>query len=481
MVVSKRASSFVASTRVDSDCDVSPVSHQWPFIESEVRRILGSCHIFSSGSEVVLCDSKVTKWLRVLSTLHSRMGRMSAGNQIMVCGSGMLPHYITNHSLGDIAACEMIKAIDEAVERVLMEVYIFDDSRLAARFVTALVNASRRGCRVTLVVDYVGSFKFPSLYLNELTKYGVEVLTFNPVTDRNLAVGTFPFRNHKKVLIVDNRIAFCGSMNISADSTTPMMGGNGNFYDVNIRACGPVVCDFVDIFKRTLEMTDYDISNIRCTPATPIEGGVIVQVLESDVSRIRRRTGIQSYLSTLISNVGCLHIYLVMLTLLCMFLGSFSYVFIDALTVTQKRISEQTLHKFKVFMTTQEHCHGKYMIVDDLWSSVGSFNWDRWSSRRNLEVSVSVFDPITALQLKSLQQKKEKKSIEYTKQDCLNRPIMLKCFDALIHKLIRFSSRNCFDGLSSAEFKAKFKKAFIRTFIDDNASQIVAISNMASV
>ncbi|EDO06152.1 hypothetical protein BBOV_II001960 [Babesia bovis T2Bo] len=95
MVVSKRASSFVASTRVDSD--VSPVSHQWPFIESEVRRILGSCHIFSSGSEVVLCDSKVTKWLRVLSTLHSRMGRMSAGNQIMVCGSG------------DIAACEMMK------------------------------------------------------------------------------------------------------------------------------------------------------------------------------------------------------------------------------------------------------------------------------------------------------------------------------------------------------------------------------------
>ncbi|KAG6440146.1 hypothetical protein BBOV_II001945 [Babesia bovis T2Bo] len=86
MVVSKRASSFVASTRVDSD--VSPVSHQWPFIESEVRRILGSCHIFSSGSEVVLCDSKVTKWLRVLSTLHSRMGRMSAARQLTLSYPG---------------------------------------------------------------------------------------------------------------------------------------------------------------------------------------------------------------------------------------------------------------------------------------------------------------------------------------------------------------------------------------------------------
>ncbi|GBE61746.1 cardiolipin synthetase [Babesia ovata] len=411
-----------------------------------------------------------------------------------------------------------------------MEVYIFDDSPLAAQFVRALKNAAKRGCEVILIVDYVscarqhpifeqiGSFGFPSLFLNELSKHGAKVIVFNPFMDRRLAVGTMPFRNHKKILLIDNDVAFCGSMNVSVDSASDKMGGNGRFYDINMRLRGPAVCDLADVFKRTLAMTSYKLEDLQpCKTPSPIDGGVIVQVLESDMFRLTRRNGIQSSLATIISNAEQ-NVYLTTsyfyppgflrrsLLSACkrglqvhMLLSGNSdvpgdinatlhvlrkFFVCSRIYTSYKGIQRKRFEKtndFKVFMTTKEHCHGKCIVVDDLWSSVGSFNWDRWSSRRNLEVAVGVFDPVTAMKLKSLQTEKEKEAVEYTRADSLDRPRLLKIFDSLLYKLVRFSGRNCFDGLSNDGFKSRFKKAFIRTLIDDKAAELIALCNMAGV
>ncbi|GFE54520.1 cardiolipin synthetase [Babesia ovis] len=502
MVVKQSPRSVVQPCTRSYEWNDIPRSHQWSFVEGEARRILKSYNSYVIPPSFALNVTEVTKWVRILSVLAGRLGRMSGGNEVLVC---------TN---GDISANKMLDAIDKAVERVFMEVYIFDDSPLAARFVTALKNAAKRGCKVILVVDYVsfktlflillqiGSFNFPTLYHNELTKEGVEVLTFNPVGNRKLAVGTLPFRNHKKILLIDNHTAFCGSMNISMDSTSQEMGGNGRFHDVNVQLRGPVVCDLAEVFKRTLEMSSYNTEELQCIPINPIEGGVVVQVLESDVSSLKRRTGIQSSLATVLSNAE----HSVYLTTSYFYPPGFLRRSLSAaikrnvdihmllsgnsdipgdinatMHVLRKFFKKKAQDNFKVFMTTKEHCHGKYIVVDDVWSSIGSFNWDRWSSRRNLEVSVGIFDPHTARKLKDLQHEKETESIEYTRESSLQRPIMLKLFDSFLHKLVKFSGRNCFDGLSSNGFKSRFKRAFLRTFVDDNAGEIIALSNMAGV
>ncbi|ORM41406.1 Cardiolipin synthase B [Babesia sp. Xinjiang] len=489
-------STFLGSSTPKSINEPSgvPRSHQWSFIEAEIRRILLGSKSSKIPPDAELSNPEVAKWIRILALLYGRLGRLSGGNKVFVCDNG------------DVAAREMLSAIDSATERVLMEVYIFDDSPLAARFVTALKNAAKRGCKVTLIIDDVGSLSFPILYHNELYKAGVEVLKFNPIANRKLAVGSLPFRNHKKVLVVDNHTAFCGSMNISKESTSHNMGGNGRFYDVNICLHGPVVCDLSDVVKRTLAMSSYKLDDIgQCLRADPVEGGVIVQVLESDMSRVTRRNDIQSSIATILSNAEH-NIYLttsyfyppgfLRRSLLAvkrrdveirMLLSGNSDIPGDinaTLHVLRKffrKRAQQTTNNFRVFMTTKEHCHSKYVVVDDVWSSVGSFNWDRWSSRRNLEVSVGIFDPETATKLKNLQRYKENQSVEYTRSQSLNRSMPLKIFDSLIHKLIRLSGRNCFDGLSNHGFKFRFKKAFIRTFIDDYAGELIAMSNMAGV
>ncbi|CDR95042.1 phospholipase D active site motif family protein, putative [Babesia bigemina] len=479
-----------------------PVSHRWVFISSEIRRIISGSLLRTPTLATDSITPEVTKWTRILSQLNERLGRMSGGNDV-VCSNGV--------PLGDQTATEMLNAINSAKRRVWMEVYIFDDSPLAAQFVRALKNAAKRGCEVILIIDYIGSFGFPSLFLNELSKHGAQVIVFNPFMDRQLAIGTMPFRNHKKILVVDNDIAFCGSMNVSVDSTSSKMGGNGRFYDINLRIRGPAVCDLANVFKRTLAMTSYKVEDLQpCVPPSPIEDGVIVQVLESDMFRLSRRNGIQSSLATVISNIEHAvkaeqNVYLttsyfyppgfLRRTLLSackrglqvhMLLSGNSDVPGDinaTLHVLRKffRKRFEGANDFKVYMTTKEHCHGKCVVVDDIWSCVGSFNWDRWSSRRNLEVSVGILDPSIAVKLKSLQMEKEKEAVEYTRADSLNRPTLLKIFDSLLYKIVRFSGRNCFDGLSNDGFKSRFKKAFIRTLIDDKAAETIALCNMAGV
>lgn len=465
------------------------------YIAAEIRNILTRFNTENPEDAVDLSEREFTKWVQIISLLANRFGRLSGGNEVSVCKNG------------NDATREMLRAIQSAKDRVWMEVYIFDDSPLAARFVKALKDAARRGCEVVLLIDYIGSFNFPNLFKNELEKDGVKLHVFNPFTGKKFAVGTMPFRDHKKILVVDDHTAFCGSVNISKDCAGVEMGGNDRFYDLNVRLRGPAVYDLAEVFRDTLKMT----SNGACVLKSlkrpdPIEGGVLVQILESNMSRLTRRNGIQSSLANIISHAER-EIYLTTSYFyppgflkrslfaakrrnidLHMLLSGNSDIPGDINATLhvlrkffRKRFSHPLQNNFRVFMTTREHCHSKAIAIDGLWSSVGSFNWDRWSSRRNLEVSVSVFDPVTARRLKQLQLSKENESVEYTSAHIASRPRVLQLFDCLVYKLVRLSGRNFFDGLSNDGFKFRFKKAFIRTFIDNNAGEIIAMSNMAGV
>ncbi|KAK1442622.1 cardiolipin synthase like protein [Babesia gibsoni] len=464
-------------------------------IHDEIQKIIARSGVESLSEPIFPTSKEITKWANILSLMSTRFGRLSRGNQIHICQNGTE------------ALSQMLDAIDRAKERVWLEVYIFDDSPLAARFTKSLQNAARRGCEVVLVIDYIGSLSFPDLYQNELEKHGVKLHIFNPFTGRRFAVGSMPFRDHKKILIVDDHTAFCGSVNISKDGGTEEVGGNGRFYDLAIKLKGPAVYDLAQVLKGTLKMTPANLHTLKpLKRPDPIEDGVLVQILESNMSRRTRRNGIQSSLEAALSQAER-EIYLT---------SSYFYPpgFLKRSLINAKRKGlslhmllsgnsdipgdvNATIHvlrkfyksrfegppnsDFKVFMTTKEHCHSKAVVIDGLWSSVGSFNWDRWSSRRNLEVSVGVFDPVTANKLKQLQTCKERESMEYTAADVASRPRFLQLFDSFIYKLVRLSGRNFFDGLSDDGFKFRFKKAFIRTLIDDHAGEMIAMSSMACV
>lgn len=129
----------------------------------------------------------------------------------------------------------MLEAISRATRTVRLEVYSFAQSRVGARFVAALVRAAARGVDVRVVIDGWGSARSAAAIAAELAAGGCTVRIYNRLLA--VLVGRVG-RNHRKLLVVDDEIAFFGGINIGdenvSDDTRP------GWADLAVEIRGPV-------------------------------------------------------------------------------------------------------------------------------------------------------------------------------------------------------------------------------------------------
>ncbi len=104
----------------------------------------------------------------------------------------------------------MFSALESAVSSVSLEMYIMADDETGSEFRDRLVGAARRGLQVRVLVDAWGSWNLPDSFWDGLRAAGGAVRWFRP-----LSKGFLPFRNHRKLLLIDDTIAFLGGLNIS--------------------------------------------------------------------------------------------------------------------------------------------------------------------------------------------------------------------------------------------------------------------------
>ena len=131
----------------------------------------------------------------------------------------------------------MLAAIDAARETVHLEVYAFALDATGERFVEALSAAARRGVRVQVVVDGVGSALDGRRLETQLGSAGAQLRIFNPL--RMLLLGRFR-RDHRKLLLVDDQVAFVGGINVGDEYGAPLPGGEGGAWaDLAAEVRGP--------------------------------------------------------------------------------------------------------------------------------------------------------------------------------------------------------------------------------------------------
>src|ERR1019366_369646 len=106
----------------------------------------------------------------------------------------------------------MLAAIEAARESVCLETYTYAADSLGKRFLDALVRARQRGIRVCVLIDALGSIGLAASFWKPLRAAGGEVRQFNP-----LALNRFGMRNHRKLLVCDERVAFVGGFNITSE------------------------------------------------------------------------------------------------------------------------------------------------------------------------------------------------------------------------------------------------------------------------
>lgn len=169
---------------------------------------------------------------------------------------------------GDEAYAAMLAAIDTASRSVRLETYIFQDCEVGQQFRQALARAAQRGARVQVLVDALGSIELSATFWQPLLEAGGEFRWFNSFHLQRIS-----FRDHRKILVCDEAVAFVGGFNIAAESQGD--GVNRGWRDVGLMITGTLarelVAAFDDMFARA-EFRHRRLSRLRKTSARKAAG-----------------------------------------------------------------------------------------------------------------------------------------------------------------------------------------------------------------
>lgn len=346
---------------------------------------------------------------------------------------------------GDVAFPQMLAAIDGARHSVSVCSYIFDNDRVGRMFADALGKAVRRGVAVRVLIDSVGSrYTFPSI-VRRLQRLAVPTALFmrtwlpTSLTYANL-------RSHRKILVVDGRTGFTGGLNIR-EGAMLSLAPRAPLHDTHFRFAGPVVAHLQDVFVEDWTFTTREVlAGELWFPQLDEAGTVFARGIpngpDEDLGEMR---------TTLIGAITCARARVVIMT--PYFLPDDALA--EALNVAALRgvdvdiilpqANNLALVKWAstamLFQVLQRGCrvwlspppfdHTKLMLVDNVWTLLGSANWDPRSLRLNFEFNVECYDRDLAAALNHVVAQRLKGAKQVTLADVDGRSIPVRIRDGV--------------------------------------------------
>jgi cardiolipin synthase A/B len=186
---------------------------------------------------------------------------------------------------GRAAYPRMLDAIAQARTSVALQTYILDEDETGQKFRDALVEKARAGLDVRLLYDSIGATGASNRFIQSFRDGGVKAYPFLPFHPfkRRWQVN---LRNHRKILVVDGREAFLGSMNLSSRHVS---AGKGSSHDLVVMMKGPAVRQLTDIFASDWHFAAGDrLPEAAFFPPLDTEGQCVVQVIDSGPDRHER-------------------------------------------------------------------------------------------------------------------------------------------------------------------------------------------------
>jgi cardiolipin synthase A/B len=296
----------------------------------------------------------------------------------------------------------MLQAIATARDTVLLEMYLVRSGVLVNEFIAALAAAVRRGARVCVVFDGFGALGLARADRRRLLEAGVELRFFNPLRGskrlRNL------LRDHRKLLVVDCRIAFVGGAGLTDDFAPG--GPRAPWRDLMVQIEGPVVADWQRAFARIWRRCGGELELAALAPPPRSDGERGRLSLSEARQHSVLANGVLRRIDRAHTRVWIMSAYFVP-----------ARRFRRALVRAARRGTDvrllapgaRTDHPWvrhasrrfygrmlrsgvRIFEYQPQMLHSKMIVCDD-WVSVGSSNLDRWSLRWNLEANQEVEDP----------------------------------------------------------------------------------------
>jgi cardiolipin synthase len=349
------------------------------------------------------------------------------------------------------------EAFEAAQREIHLETYIFEDDDTGRAIATALMQAARRGVAVRVLVDGFGARRFAEKLMPEMLQHGVDVLVYRPELARFRFHRHRLRRLHRKVTVVDGRVAFVGGINIIDDMHTP--GHTPPRYDYAVSVRGPLLDPIHTSSRRIWELVSWANFKRRFRfkndypPLTEHQGNMRAAFLIRD--NLRHRRDIEdAYLDAL----GRASRDIVLANAYFLPGRRFRRALMDAagrgvnvVVLLQGRVEYVLLHYaskalygallasgVRIFQYHKSFLHAKVAVVDDDWATVGSSNIDPFSLLLAREANVIVRDEgFTAKLRASLQRAMAGGAYELHPDDWRREPWLHRLTSWLAYGLVR--------------------------------------------
>lgn len=363
--------------------------------------------------------------LAFLQTMHALTGApLSEGNRVEVLRNGVriFP--------------SMLEAIRNAKKTINVEFYIYWDGEIGREFAETLAERSRAGVRVNVILDAVGSANMSQNLVDFLQRNGIDVEWYHPI--RWYTLSRVNHRTHRKLLIVDGEIGFAGGVGI-ADNWLGDADSHDHWRETMVRVEGPVVTQMQFAFMDNWVKSRGELlTGLDYFPKVEPRGECLTQVLKSSPSEGSSAVKLM-YVVSIVSARKSVYI-------------SSAYFVPDADTVRalegavrrgvdvrvivpgehtdvpivrhagRLAYSHLLRRGIRIFEYLPTMMHAKTMVVDGIWTTIGSTNFDNRSFRLNDEVNVNVYDAAVAAQMEQMFFEDLARCEEITRRRWIRRP-----------------------------------------------------------
>lgn len=351
---------------------------------------------------------------------------------------------------GDETYAAMLDALANARRSIILETYIFDQDRTGERLVEALADAQHRGVEVRILVDAVGArYSVPSI-MRGLTKAGLKAAVFNGNVIIGLRLPYANLRTHRKILVVDGRVAFTGGMNIR-EGFTAEFAGDRHSRDTHFKVTGPLVADLFTVAAEdwlftTRERLDgpvWDVTLPEGKPGSPVLARVVASGPDSSIETSHKM--LMGAFSIARSSIRIMSPYFLPDRELISALTTAARrgVQVDIIVPANNNLTlvdhamtaqfDQILKSnCRIWRATGPFNHSKLLVIDDRWSYVGSSNLDPRSLRLNFEVDIEVIDEGFAGAVSERINEALENARQVKLEELRARPFLLRLFEKIL-------------------------------------------------
>ncbi len=350
---------------------------------------------------------------------------------------------------GDEAYPAMLQAIESAKKSISLASYIFDNDEVGQMFVDALAKAKERGVEIRVLLDAIGArYTIPSI-VHKLKKAGIPYGTFMP-TLVPAYFSYFNLRSHRKIMVIDGELGFTGGMNIRGGCWLSK-NLKGPTQDLHFRLRGPIVLHLQEVFAEDWVFSTREVlAGELWYPPLKDAGDMLARSISygPDEDRGKIRLTLIGALGVAQEKVSIVTPYFLPDDGIIAAINVAAMRGVDVNIILPERGNLTTVQwatwatlwqvlesGCKVWLTPAPFDHTKLMVVDGLWTLMGSGNWDARSLRLNFEFNVEIYDRQLATRMDEMIEAKRSAARRLTLAEVDSRKLPIRLRDGVARLL----------------------------------------------